>query len=115
MKQGSILSAILWIFFLSSLLGWIPIVGSFTADFVSGRKARDVGNAIVAVFLPAIILGIILFGLTSSLRGIALIGAIAGMGSVIFFISRSWAITDRINSWRSNSYIDENICFSSCF
>ena len=60
-KQGSIASAMVWMFIISILLFWIPILGSLIAGFVGGRKAGNVGSAIVAVFLPGIIFFVVLF------------------------------------------------------
>jgi hypothetical protein len=54
-KRGSISSAIVWMFLLEILLFWIPFAGSFVAGFVGGRKAGDLGNAVVAVFLPIVV------------------------------------------------------------
>jgi hypothetical protein len=82
-KQGSIGSAMVWMFVISILLFWIPILGSLIAGFVGGRKAGSVGSAIVAVFLPGIIFFIVLFLLAASLVGIPLIGVAAGAGGLM--------------------------------
>jgi hypothetical protein len=81
-KQGSIGSAMFWMFVISILLFWIPILGSLIAGFVGGRKAGGVGSAIVAVFLPGIIFFVVLFLLAASLVGIPLIGIAAGAGGL---------------------------------
>jgi len=86
-KKGSIGSAILWMFFISLLLFWLPILGPFIAGLVGGKKAGGVGSAIIAVFLPAIIFGFLLFTLATTISGIPLIGAIAGAGGVILVLS----------------------------
>lgn len=82
-KQGSIGSAMVWMFVISILLFWIPILGSLIAGFVGGRKAGSVGSAIVAVFLPGIIFFVVLFLLAASLVGIPLIGIAAGAGGLM--------------------------------
>jgi hypothetical protein len=82
-KQGSIGSAMVWMFVISVLLFWIPILGSLIAGFVGGRKAGSVGSAIVAVFLPGIIFFIVLFLLAASLVGVPLIGIAAGAGGLM--------------------------------
>jgi hypothetical protein len=69
-------------FVLSILLFWLPLVGPFIAGFVGGRKAGTVGNALSAVFLPAIIIGIGLFFLATALTGIPFVGFLAGAGGV---------------------------------
>lgn len=82
-KKGSIASAIFWMFFISLLLFWIPGVGSFIAGLVGGKKAGGVGPAIIAVFLPGIVLALALFALAASLVGIPLIGIVAGAGGLV--------------------------------
>ena len=83
-KRGSISSAIGWMFLLEILLFWIPFAGSFIAGFVGGRKAGDVGNAVVAVVLPIAVFSI-LFGLmASALVTIPLASAFAGLGGFMF-------------------------------
>ena len=58
-KNGSILSGFFWMLFLSILLCWLPMIGQFIAGFVGGKKAGGVLNAIIAFFLPAIIITIL--------------------------------------------------------
>ncbi len=67
-------------FLLSILLFWLPIIGPLVAGFVGGRKAGTLGNAILAVFLPAVIFGMALFFLASLLLGLPLFGVLAGAG-----------------------------------
>ena len=55
---------------ISLLLFWLPLFGPLVAGFVGGRKAGGVGNAIVAVFLPGIVFGVVLFAIASSLSGV---------------------------------------------
>ena len=79
-REGSIASAIFWMFILSILLFWLPVVGSFIAGIVGGRKAGSILSAIIAVLLPGVILAIIVFFLAASLIGIPLIGPVAALG-----------------------------------
>jgi len=81
--KGSIMIGIVWMFLLSLLLFWLPVVGPFLAGLVGGRKSGGVGNAIAAVFLPAIVFAVLLFALATSLTGIPLLGAIAGAGGLV--------------------------------
>jgi hypothetical protein len=81
-RPGSVSSAIVWMFLLSILLFWLPIAGPLIAGFVGGRKAGSVSNALLAVFLPAIVLGIALFFLASVLTGLPIVGFLAGAGGV---------------------------------
>ncbi len=82
-REGSIGRAMTWMFVLSILLFWLPVVGPFIAGFVGGRKAGTLGNAIVAVFLPAILIGGILFFIGTALTGIPIIGFLAGFGGLV--------------------------------
>ena len=86
-KNGSILSAIIWMFVISLLLFWLPFAGPLIAGIVGGRKAGGLGSALIAVFLPGIVFGVALFILASSLTGIPLIGIVAGAGGFILAIS----------------------------
>ncbi len=81
-RQGSIGSAILWMFVLSILLFWLPIIGPLIAGFVGGRKAGTVGDAILAVILPGIVFGVLLFFLGTLMTGVPLLGFIAGAGGI---------------------------------
>lgn len=83
-RQGSVGSAMTWMFVLSILLFWMPIMGPLIAGFVGGRRAGTLGNAIVAVFLPGVVIGVIMFFLASVLTGFPLIGALAGAGGILF-------------------------------
>ena len=82
-KNGSIPLAMLVMILVSILLCWLPVIGPLIAGFIGGKKAGSIGSAILAVFLPAIILGILLFSFASVISGIPLIGAIAGSGGLL--------------------------------
>lgn len=86
-SEGSIIGAMIWMFIISVLLFWLPVLGPLIAGVVGGTKAGGVGSAIIAVFLPAIALGILLSVLASSLSGLPLVGAIAGAGGTILAIA----------------------------
>ncbi len=86
-KDGSIISGIFWMFLISILLFWLPGFGPLFAGFVGGKKSGGVFNAIIAVILPAIVLGICLFLFTSLLTGAPIIGFVAGAGSSILVLS----------------------------
>lgn len=81
-KQGSIGAGIVWMFVISLLLFWLPVIGPFIAGLVGGKRSGGIGNAIAAVFLAGIVFGVLLFALATSLTGIPLLGAIAGVGGV---------------------------------
>lgn len=81
-RPGSVGSAILWMFILSILLFWLPVLGPLIAGFVGGRKAGTLGNAILAVLLPGIVFGCLLFFLGTMLTGFPLFGFLAGAGGL---------------------------------
>jgi len=74
-------------FVLSILLFWLPIIGPLIAGFVGGRKAGSLGDAILAVLLPAFVLGAILFFLASLLSGLPVIGLLAGAGGIVLALA----------------------------
>ena len=82
-RKGSVGAGIVWMFLLSLLLFWLPVVGPFLAGLVGGKKSGGVGNAIAAVFLPGIVFAAILFAVATSLTGIPVLGAIAGAGGLV--------------------------------
>jgi hypothetical protein len=81
-KKGSIGAGIVWMFIISLLLFWLPVIGPLIAGLVGGKKSGGVGNALLAVFLPGIVFGVLLFILATALTGIPLIGSIAGAGGL---------------------------------
>ncbi len=74
-------------FLISILLFWLPGIGPLIAGVVGGKKAGGILNAIIAVFLPAIVLGVFLFLFASVLTGAPVIGFVAGAGSFVLVIS----------------------------
>ena len=82
-RPGSVAAAIAWMFLLSILLFWLPLIGPLVAGFVGGRKAGTVANAILAVFLPGLVFGFALFFLASVLTGFPLLGFLAGAGGFV--------------------------------
>jgi hypothetical protein len=86
-RPGSVTSAILWMFVLSLLLFWLPVLGPLIAGFVGGRKAGSLGNAVIAVILPGLIFGAALFFLASLLTGLPLFGFIAGAGGAVLALA----------------------------
>jgi hypothetical protein len=69
-----------WMLLISLLLFWLPGVGPFIAGLVGGKKAGGVGSAVVAVFLPIVLLSATVIVLGSLLIHIPLFGALIGLG-----------------------------------
>lgn len=86
-RRGSIGIAMLWYFFLSLLLFWLPVAGPFIAGVVGGRAAGGVGRAVAAVFLPSIVSAAIIFVFSTSLSGVPLLGALLAAGSLVLTLA----------------------------
>lgn len=79
-ENGSVVAGMVWMLIISMLLFWLPVAGPLIAGYVGGKKSGGVGGAILAVFLPGILVGGCLFLVAASLLGLPLIGAVAGLG-----------------------------------
>ena len=77
-NEGGAIRGMMWMIVISLLLFWLPVIGPFIAGIIGGKKSGGVGNAILAVFLPGIFLGIFLFFFATMLSGLPVIGAMAG-------------------------------------
>lgn len=83
-RPGSIPVALVWMFVLSILLFWLPLLGPIIAGFVGGRKAGTLGNAILAALLPGFLISAAFFFFASVLTGLPLFGFLAGIGGLAF-------------------------------
>jgi len=79
--KGSLSSAMIWMFALSLLLFWLPVLGMFIAGLVGGRKAGGVATAVAAALLPSVVVAVAMFFLATALTGMPVLGAIAGFGA----------------------------------
>ena len=86
-KGGGAIVGALWMFLLSLLLFWLPFFGPLIAGFVGGKKAGGIGSALGAVFLPALILGMLFFVFGTTLTFMPLVGALAGAGGVVLAVT----------------------------
>jgi hypothetical protein len=82
-EKGSIVGASVWMLFIALLLFWAPLIGPLVGGLVGGRKAGNVGCAISAVFLPAVLLGLAAFLLAGVLSGLPVVGVVAGLGTFV--------------------------------
>jgi hypothetical protein len=85
--KGRLGTAMVWMFVLSILLFWLPVLGMFIAGLVGGRKAGSVGTAVGAVLLPALVVAVVMFLMATALTGIPLLGAIAGFGAGVLVVA----------------------------
>jgi hypothetical protein len=81
-RRGSLVSAMNWMGGLSLLLFWLPAVGPFIAGLVGGSKAGSVRRAILAVFLPAVLTGVLAAAGVSYLTHWWVWGLLAGLGGL---------------------------------
>lgn len=85
--KGSILAAMLIMFFISLILFWLPVLGPLIAGIVGGKKAGGVWNGFLAVIIPSVLVGFIMFFLAGTLTGLPLVGVLAGAGALLFSLS----------------------------
>ncbi len=81
--KGSIVGAMFIMFFVSLILFWLPVIGPLIAGIAGGKKAGGIGGAFLAVLLPGLIMGTILFVIAGSLTGIPVLGAVVGVGAFV--------------------------------
>jgi hypothetical protein len=72
-----------WMGGLALLLFWLPVVGPLLAGFVGGMKAGSIRTALIAVFLPALLTGLLAFAGVTYLTDWYGWGILAGVGGVI--------------------------------
>ena len=82
-RRGHLMSAMNWMGCLSLLLFWLPVVGPLIAGLVGGHKAGDIRTALLAVFVPAVGLGILIGVGVGWLTHLAIWGLIAGLGGLV--------------------------------
>ena len=58
-RPGSLYRGMNWMAGLSILLFWLPVAGPLIAGLVGGYKAGDLRRALLAVFLPAVGMGVL--------------------------------------------------------
>ncbi len=78
---GSVASAINWMGCLTLLLFWLPVIGPFIAGLVGGVKAGSVKNALLAVFVPGVMTGVMVAVGVTYLADVYW-GVLAGLGGV---------------------------------
>ncbi|HLS47958.1 MAG TPA: hypothetical protein VK012_05525 [Gemmatimonadales bacterium] len=75
-----------WMGGLSLLLFWIPVFGPLIAGAVGGYKAGTVGRAVLAVFLPAVLMGLLAAAAAAWLTDFVLWGVVAGLGTAALML-----------------------------
>ncbi|MBD3232298.1 MAG: hypothetical protein GF315_01095 [candidate division Zixibacteria bacterium] len=90
-KQSSIIAACLWMFIISLLLFWLPLIGPLIGGIVGGKKAGNVSRAFLASLLPAIILALMLILATGSFV-LPPVAALLGGAVMIVYIVNEFAL-----------------------
>lgn len=80
------MSAMNWMGGLSLLLFWIPVLGPFIAGLVGGRKAGTIRRAVLAVFLPAVLMGALAVAAVAYLTHLLAWGILAGIGTAALLL-----------------------------
>jgi len=75
-----------WMGGLSLLLFWLPVVGPLVAGLVGGHKAGSVKRAVAAVFLPALLLGLLVTAGVAYLTDLLAWGVLAGVGTAVLLL-----------------------------
>jgi predicted branched-subunit amino acid permease len=75
-----------WMGGLSLLLFWLPVFGPLIAGLVGGYKAGRAGRAVLAVFLPAVLMGLLAAGAAAYLTDFVLWSVVAGVGTVALML-----------------------------
>ena len=88
---GSLFAALLWMAFLSVLLFWLPALGPLIAGYVGGKKAGGVPTGILAAIIPAVVVGLLIFGAGGAL-GLPIISAVLGSVGFAFVAVHSFIL-----------------------
>lgn len=84
--SGGVVRGAVWMTLVSVLLFWLPVFGPLIAGVVGGKKAGGVGDAILAVLLPGLILAGLLFVSSTFLIGLPGVGALMAATGFLFYI-----------------------------
>jgi hypothetical protein len=81
---GSLASAMNWMGGLSLLLFWLPVIGPGVAGFIGGVKAGTIKRAMLAVFVPGVLTGVLAAAGVGYLTRELFWGVLAGIGGIAF-------------------------------
>ena len=83
--RGNVMAGMLWMLAISILFFWLPAIGPFVAGIVGGKKSGGVGNALLAAFLPCLVLMALLYFFATLFTGLPILGALLAMGGFVFY------------------------------
>lgn len=82
-ENSGIVSASVQMTLVSLVLFFLPLLGQIIGGYVGGKNAGSVSRGLVAAILPGIIVAAVIFGASSTLAGLPVIGALAGAGAIV--------------------------------
>lgn len=86
-RDGSVTAGMIWMALIGLLLFWLPVLGPLLAGMVGGKKAGGVGNALVAVFLPGVLLGAMLFVFSTAMVGLPGVGLLMATMGALYYVA----------------------------
>lgn len=90
-------SATLTMLLVSILIFWIPVFGAFIAGVAGGKKARTINIAMLSAIIPAVVFGIFLYTLSTSLTALPVFGIIARQGKI--YLPLIYLISIILGAW----------------
>lgn len=86
-EQRRVISGAIWMTALSVLFFWLPVLGPLLAGLMGGKKAGGVGSAVLAVFVPGIVLSLLLLVFSSLLTGLPVVGMVFAGAGFLFYVA----------------------------
>lgn len=80
--KNGVAQGIAWMFGISLLLFFLPLLGPLIAGIVGGKKSGGVLNGIMAALIPSLAFASLLLSLTSGIANIPILGLIATWGAL---------------------------------
>lgn len=88
MDKKVIISAASWMFVVSIVLGWIPLIGAFIAGYGGGKKAGSLSGALIAVIVSIVLMTLLInyaFSILHFKEDVSASLIIVVFNSVLFF------------------------------
>ncbi|MDQ6682072.1 MAG: hypothetical protein M3Y88_02230 [Chloroflexota bacterium] len=99
-RRGSLVAGALWMFVLSLLLGWLPIIGPAIAGVVGGLQVGAPGPAVMVAILPALLAALAVWLIGSALH-LSVLGILIGAG--VFLVVVVHTVPLLLGAWLGGS------------
>lgn len=86
-NRGGVVRGAVWMTVIGILLFWLPVFGPLVAGVVGGKKAGGVGKAVLAAFLPGVVIAVLLALFGTMLTGLPLMGMLLAMGAGFVYLA----------------------------